>query len=153
MKLILFVFTLIAVIGGLFIFAFRNTMPVVGASTAVSTEALRAAQKDPPFYKPQTQTKSIACSLSATLITNDDGTQQASFTWNYTPGSIAWIDQDTGFLPADKSDADTAISPVLTGPTTFTLMASDGVATSTCQTMVTPDDVKSVTPIAEPFTP
>lgn len=79
---------------------------------------------------------SVNCSLTSNMVTQSDGTQKAELNWMYTNGANAQLNDGLGDAPSPTGNTLTPTAVI--APTTYTLTAATGVATSTCSTLATP---------------
>ncbi len=148
MKKLLYILLFIAVIAVLIFIGIRLQAPDPVVSTAQSsTEAPIAPEDITKETKlganvvtdnlPTTQVATVSCSLITNIVTDKDGNKQAQLSWDITPGAIAYIPGLETYIKAIQPIGNVT-GPIITKATSYTLVVSDGIATSTCQTTATP---------------
>lgn len=83
----------------------------------------------------------VTCNFGASTVKLVDGTTEVTFSWNITQGADGYIDDGSGLygsIYATTSTKGVNVKKIITKPTTFTLLAGDSIATSTCTITVQP---------------
>lgn len=91
----------------------------------------------------------IACSMASAIQTNADGSQQSQLSWNVTPGTEVFIpelslDGNGGYVSYNANGS--VKTPVLTKTSSYSIVVTTGVSTSTCQVSATPTSFSASMP-------
>lgn len=114
-------------------------LPVSPTDAGVTYLSQATSLLDNSVVKASSVPTAVSCALNGTATKKGDGSTELTFSWTYTADANVTGQINPGLGGAwTPSSTNQTIVAVITKPQTFTLVAADGIATSTCNFTATP---------------